>query len=396
VSGAAHGQALLFMLLSMIAHLHAAAATGRRRTTLEALSAIGYAAAVLSQPAALGLAGVVVAFDAWRARVRGVHVPFRTVLRGAAPHLAVAAAAVVATALVAFLSPVAVHRPVSLAEFGVVPRAAQAFYVLAWFAWRPFVPARLSPVYPDLVAFDAWALPFVASALGVAGFVLVAWRQRQRWPALWALTVSYVLLLAPVLGWTDHPHYPNDRYSTAAALVGSVAVAGFIASARPAWRGVAAAVAAGLLVVVLVPWTVRQCAIWRNSEALFRHVLATLGDDPSRGAVQWRLGIHRRLGVELEGERRLPEAAEQYVRALAIDPRHPVASAGLLRLCADGGRRSRQEALGCYRRALGVGPDAIAARWKSDPALGACVRRCTGETSGPDGCGGVCGLEPAP
>jgi tetratricopeptide (TPR) repeat protein len=57
-----------------------------------------------------------------------------------------------------------------------------------------------------------------------------------------------------------------------------------------------------------------QVPVWRNSVALFEHVIRELGDDPNRGDIQWRLGSV----YASQGKRQ--EAAQQYRASLRIQP----------------------------------------------------------------------------
>src|SRR5205823_3655595 len=89
----------------------------------------------------------------------------------------------------------------------------QAFYIWAHYVWRPLVPGDLAPVYTTLVEFRPMTLPFVASALLVVGVTTVLIWKRREWPVALTLWVAHLVLLAPLIGVTEHPHYPSDRYS---------------------------------------------------------------------------------------------------------------------------------------------------------------------------------------
>ena len=105
-----------------------------------------------------------------------------------------------------------------LVTFGLFARFMQAIYLLAYYAYGSLYPVRLSPVYTQLVSFDPAAWPMVLSLLGVAGTAAGIFFMRKRWPLVTAVSLSYVILLVPVLGFFEHPHYPGDRYSLLSAL----------------------------------------------------------------------------------------------------------------------------------------------------------------------------------
>jgi len=194
-------------------------------------------------------------------------------------------------------------------------RAMQALYVWAYYVWKPWVPFHLSPVYTPLVGFNPNAWPFWLSAVFVIGATVGLLGQRKRWPWALALWMTYLVLLIPVLGFTERPHYTPDRYDYLPGLVWAVAIAAALrkAGSRPGQL----AVAATGVVALAVFWgalTVRQAAVWRNSVSLFQHMIRELGDDPYRSDIQWRLaGVLATAG-------RTQEAAQQYQASLQVRP----------------------------------------------------------------------------
>ncbi len=81
-----------------------------------------------------------------------------------------------------------------------------------------------------------------------------------------------------------------------------------------AGRAAAASAAAAAAVVALAAACVAQQSYWRDSEGLWRRVLALDSASPT-GWVN--------LGAVLAGQRRTPEAADAFARALAADPACP-------------------------------------------------------------------------
>ena len=198
-------------------------------------------------------------------------------------------------------------------SISVFDRAMQAFYVWAYYLWKPWVPFHLSPVYPALVGFDPNAWPFWLSAAFVVGTTAGLVRQRHRWPWALALWMSYLVLLTPILGLTERPHYTADRYDYLPGLVWAVAIAAALWKANSR-RGLFAVAATGVsaLAVFWGVLTVRQVAVWRNSITLFQHMIRELGDHPYRSDIQWRLaGV-----LATAGETQ--EAAREYEASLKI------------------------------------------------------------------------------
>ena len=195
------------------------------------------------------------------------------------------------------------ERPVNLEQFGLLSRVMQAFYIWAYYLWKPLLPFDLSPVYTTLGEFDPLSLRFVLSlALVVASTLILFWKRRQ-WPGLFALWLCHLAVLVPFLGLTEYPHHPNDRYSYLVNITGSVLVA---ACLLKSWRDrslrLKALAGAGMAAALLALLSFVQVGAWKNSEALFRHMIRKLGNDPYRSDIYWR------LGMVLSSEGRMAEA----------------------------------------------------------------------------------------
>ena len=228
------------------------------------------------------------------------------------PYLALAAGALVMTALARASGGALWHRPEGLATFGAGARVMQALYVWAYYAWRPFVPVGLAPVYTTLVDFRPLSAPFVASALFVVTLTAAAWALRRRAPWIAAAWGAHLVLLVPALGLTERPHYTNDRYDHVAAIVLAILVAAALLRAR------AAALAAALAIVVgLGVLGVRQQAAWHDDVSLYVHTIDTLGDDP------YRVDFYERLGDLFTHRGDLRHASLAWDGALTAQPSAP-------------------------------------------------------------------------
>ncbi len=200
-----------------------------------------------------------------------------------------------------------------ISEFGWPSRIAQAFYMWAYYVWKPWFSFEWSPVYTQLVNFRPTQWPFVLSTVGVIAATLFLFLKRKRWPWASALWLCHLALLVPMLGLTEHPHYPNDRYNYIAAIVWSVLIA--LAVQHVAGKGKQI-----ILVAVVIAATgfsvfsFQQTKVWTNSVALFEGILQRLGNDPFSGNIYWR------LGNTFADKGEFPRAIDNFKKALAIDP----------------------------------------------------------------------------
>lgn len=170
-------------------------------------------------------------------------------------------------------------------------RLMQALYVLAYYTWKPWAPFNLSPYYNTLVVFNPRTWPFMASALGVVLLTAFLFRDRRRWPLLFALWICHIVLLAPALGLTVHPHYASDRYSYVEGILWAMLIAGACVKYCDRPQLVASAAAAVAIIALTfgaMSW--RQTHIWHDTVTLYRYVMAKLGDDGMVPVLQTRLG----------------------------------------------------------------------------------------------------------
>jgi tetratricopeptide (TPR) repeat protein len=207
------------------------------------------------------------------------------------------------------------RKPVSLADFGLLERFMQAMYICAYYIWRQWYPFNLAPVYSTLVSFKPFSSAFIASALSVVAIITLSILLRRRWPLGLAFIICYLLLLVPVLGVLEHPHYPCDRYSLIVSILWSILLAAWLAKPKlkilPHVISLALSISA---VIILGLLTFRQTYIWTNSETLFKHTIKIFGNDPYRSKIYRRLGRLYRLRGNME------KAVENFLEAVEIDP----------------------------------------------------------------------------
>ena len=356
-SGLPYCQSVCFALLSALCYWQAGGPDGTRRLKRGWYwASVGaFAVALFTYPIVLTFFLGLVALDLhlWRRNAGGPwnwrSPAMRTFLWRKAPFVIVAALLLAVALYARSRATGPWPKAPSLAEFSLAHRVMQACYVWAWYLWKALLPLDLSPVYTRLVSFSPGGGPFVWALAGLLAMTgLLVW-QRRRWPGALLLWLAYLALLIPVLGLTEHPHYANDRYSLLAHVVGAAAVAtGLMRLCEQRARCGGWLLAACAVAVACAVLSVRQTLAWRNSETLFRHMVRTLGHDPYRAEILWRLGEV----LALRGQ--TAAAAAAYEEALRTAPKSASAHNGMGELLAQQGRW--REALDCFSRALDCQP----------------------------------------
>lgn len=203
----------------------------------------------------------------------------------------------------------------SLEEWGIINRVVQAFYGLAFYVRKTIWPDRLTPVYELPFQLDPFELNYVVAILAVLAGAAIVLVLRRRCPALAAVGVVYVIVLAPVLGFAQSgPQFVAERYSYVSCIGWALLAAGglLLPWQRPgrAW-GVAAAMIVGLLVAALFASTWRQTGVWHDSRSLWTRALAS--GVPSATA-------NLNYGILLRREGRVDDAITHYRRAVELRP----------------------------------------------------------------------------
>jgi tetratricopeptide (TPR) repeat protein len=168
-----------------------------------------------------------------------------------------------------------------LAGLGPFDRLVVAGYAAAFYVLKSVLPIGLSPLYEMPRVADVWTIKYLAGAGASVAVCLVAWRLRQRVPALVAAWVIFLLVLAPVSGLAQSgAQIAADRYTYLPSLSLFVLAAGaglrWIAS-RHTGGFVAIAPPAALIMLALATLglaTSRQSKLWCDSQTLWRHATA--------------------------------------------------------------------------------------------------------------------------
>lgn len=366
-------QALLFLLISTLCYLKLhEASSERQRRILFLVSVLTFLGSLLTYPLALGYLFVLVVIDLgllkrfpsgprWWWNPAALKIWIEKI-----PFVAVAATVLALTLAARLNSPVWAGPP-SLTEFTLAHRGMQAFYIWGYYLWKHFAPFDLSPTYATLVSFNPWSAPFLLSAALVLGFsALLLWR-RHSWSGLLGLWTCYLALLVPVLGFTEHPHCAYDRYSYIIAILGSIAASAGLLKIwhRDQPRRLATAFA-GVLVLACGFRSMQQTFLWSNDGRLLPHIIAVLGNHPSRAKQDLV------YGVLLMRNGKLPEAEASFRNAIRFDPNYADAHANLGDVLVEQDKFA--EALPSYQRGLEIDPGDQHARQGLAIALGSLKR----------------------
>jgi tetratricopeptide (TPR) repeat protein len=205
--------------------------------------------------------------------------------------------------------------PSSTQDFTLLDRLSQAFYMWAHYLWKPFDLLHLSPIYTTLVSFEATDWPFVLSFCAVVAITVALLLLRHRWPSGVACWIAYLALLIPVLGLTEHPHYPADRYSYMVGILVSILIAAGLSALWHYPRARVCSLASSFALAGALGYlALRQTGVWHDSETLFQYVLANLKSDLCASDIHWRLGII------FAKQQKLADAQAQFETALSLNP----------------------------------------------------------------------------
>ena len=326
-----------WLMLTVLAYLEAAAATGARRRWWLAGSLAAYALAGASKAIVMTLPVILVLLDVYPLGRLGaswrdwVAPKARPVWREKIPYalLAVGTAAMAIYAQRGFAE--------DLGAQPLASRIAVAFYGLAFYVWKTLVPWPISPLYQMPARVDPTAVPMLAAAGVVVAISGVLFWFRRRWPAGLAVWLSYAVLLAPVSGLTQSgPQLVAARYSYLSCLGFAVLLGGLVvwlarraeAGAGRGWARAGGAVLIATL-VGLGALTWQETWIWRDSETLWSYVVAVEPSAP--------IG-HNNLGFVYLNQGRLDEAEREIAIALRLSPEWDLAHTNLAALLVRQGR----------------------------------------------------------
>ncbi len=301
----------LFLFLTLWAYA-SYARTGSRRAY--ALVLVSFAAGLMSKAMLVTVPFLLLLLDLWplrRGSLDSLGTAARDLLRLAPEKLPLLALAL-GLSLLTILTQGHSEALGGLGGFPIAARLMNAAVSYLAYVGDLFWPTGLAVFYPHRgMSTGVWQS--LAAAAALVGATAVAWRQRLRRPYLLVGWLWYLGTLVPVIGLVQVGSQARaDRYAYL-PLIGLFVVVALLAEELAGrWRA-AAAVAGGLLVLVLAIACRGQVLVWRDTETLFRHTVAS---------VEGAYVAHNQLGILHATRGRYDEARREFEAALAIQPNY--------------------------------------------------------------------------
>ncbi len=306
----------LLALLAYVNYVRLKTDSSPRAKVAYGWSLLAFALGLMSKPMVVTLPCVLLLLDFWPlGRLQPACGKAKTLwplLREKVPFLLLAAAACVITVLAQSQSHHGNGAVVSLATASLSYRLKNLPVAYVEYLWKTVWPANLAIFYPLPETISP------ARAVTALGLLLVISLAALRWirPRPYVLMgwLWFVGMLVPVIGLVQVGGAQiADRYSylPSVGVFIILTLGGLELAAR--WR-ISPALLAGTAVAVLVALVVTlegQLRHWQNDVTLFQHALnVTTDNDVARN----------NLGVALEQQGRLAEAAEQFRAAVRLAP----------------------------------------------------------------------------
>jgi tetratricopeptide (TPR) repeat protein len=218
--------------------------------------------------------------------------------------------------VVTFLVQRHANAVLTLQQYPLHPRLANALIAYGQYLGKTFWPSGLAVLYP-LPYHSSWKfLAMAATTIGLLGGISwLVWRMHRSCPYLLAGWLWFLGTLVPVIGLVQVGKAAMaDRY-TYFPLVGVFMAVVFgvrdLAN-RFQFPKAAVAAAAALTLALCLILTENQLRCWHDSESLFVHALAVTTEDNPYARINY--------GVALEEKDRRVEALVQYREAARLAP----------------------------------------------------------------------------
>jgi tetratricopeptide (TPR) repeat protein len=309
-----------FFLLTLVWYCFFVSAADKQKRAARFAAGLALAAAALmAKPMAVTLPLILILLDIY---------PFRRISLSAnadrnLPVLMEKVPFLLLSSISAILTVLAQHAGGAFESFERLPfsvRLANALFSPLFYLAKMLWPTGLVPYYafPQTIN-TVKALYYGISGivtLGVTGACIWQWRRgKHLFLIVWAY---YLITLLPVAGIVQvGSQAAADRYTylpgVGIFLLAGLGVARICTSPLLRRFGIIYAGLIGVLIVTaFAPLTIKQIAIWRDSETLWQYVINTF---PGRVPI-----AHNNLGVLYDGRGLHDEALEEYKKALAINP----------------------------------------------------------------------------
>ncbi|HXI09833.1 MAG TPA: tetratricopeptide repeat protein, partial [Thermodesulfobacteriota bacterium] len=292
-----------FFILSLLAYLKYAADPLKRRY---AAALVFFILALMSKPMAVTLPVVLLVLDFYplRRSFSG-----RTVVEKL-PFFALAAGA---SALTMWA------QKGALAREGVLTlgaRVATAVRAAGFYLYKMALPFDLAPYYPHPVSIDFFTPEYIGAAVFLAAVTVFCFVTVKRHRGLLSGWLYYLVTLLPVLGLIQvGGQAAADRYTYipsigVAVLLGAGVAA--LAGRLPARGFAALGTALSLILAASLSYgTLRQAAIWKDSETLWTY---EIGEFPKTHVAYNNRGLARQDRGEMQG------ALEDFSKAISLAP----------------------------------------------------------------------------
>ena len=359
----------VFFLATVLCYLQAVAVSNQTFYRRRLVAAVAfYLLSLLSKASGVTLPVVLLVLDVYPLRRLGPGNWFgASTLRiwwEKIPFLLLAAGA----AVIAPLAQQDAGAVASLRVHGLVSRLAQSLYGLAFYPWKTILPIDLSPFYEVPPNLNPFAWPFLLSGAVVAAITMGLFLLRRRLPAGLASWVYYVVIVAPVLGIVQSGRQMvADRYSYLSCLAWALLAGGglyyYLRSRRGGQSPFSLATGgATAIIVVLGLLTWRQVDVWRDTDTLWKRVLAVTDRSTFRSGT-----AHHLVARFLSNKGDLDRAIEHLRLSIEIEPTDATTYTDLGAALARRGQI--QEAIENLQQAVTLNPRLSLARFNLGNAL---------------------------
>jgi tetratricopeptide (TPR) repeat protein len=240
--------------------------------------------------------------------------------------------------------------------FGIsASQVAQACYGIWFYIIKTLVPVDLIAYYAVPESFKWYAPTFLVSILATIAVSAWLFYLRQHRPGVFAVWLSYLVILAPSLGLVRiSDQIAADRYSYVPMIGGVALVAAGLCLLLRRRRhlplitvGLTAASLGAMSGLLLLTWN--QDRTWKTTEALWNHALKH--GSLARGSIQNFLGLVRAEQGNLD------QAKALFQEAIRLEPSYAGAHNNLGAVMFKQGNVEAAEAL--FREALRLKPDDV-------------------------------------